>query len=310
MKKISETVVFFGSGPVAAQSLELLAQSFAIESVITKPRVAHHRGPVPVLEVAARLGIPTIEVTGKDDLSRKIAETTLKSRVAVLIDFGIIVSQDVIDTFPLGIVNSHFSLLPEWRGADPISFAILSGQKVTGVSLMLLVQKMDEGPLLAQVDYDIEADETTPTLTDNLIQLSYSMLHEVLPAYVAGSIQPVPQVVAAAESPKPLQVSYSRKLTKEDGMLDWNKPAEVLEREIRAFYGWPKSRTELAGQQVVITKAHVVEADSQPGQLIFGAKLLAIGTQHNALAIDVLIPAGKKEMPIAAYLAGYGQKLR
>lgn len=310
MKKMSATIVFFGSGPVAAQSLELLAQSFTIESVITKPRPSHHRGPVPVLEVAQRLNLPTIEVAGKDHLSNRIAETKFKSNVAVLIDFGIIVGQDVIDAFPLGIVNSHFSLLPEWRGADPISFAILSGQKVTGVSLMLLVQKMDEGPLLAQGDYDIELDETTPSLTENLIQLSYTMLCEVLPAYIAGSIQPLPQEVAAAESPNSLRVSYSHKLTKEDGVLDWRKPAEVLEREVRAFHGWPKSRTELAGQQVVITKAHIEVSESQPGQLIFGAKSLAIGTRHNALAIDALIPAGKKEMPIAAYLAGYGQKLR
>jgi|SRR6185437_7128155 len=310
MKKMSETIVFFGSGPVAAQSLELLAQSFMIEAVITKPRAAHHRGPVPVLEVAERLSLPTIEVNGKEDLSTKVATTKLKSSVAVLIDFGIIVGQDVIDTFPLGIVNSHFSLLPQWRGADPITFAILSGQKVTGVSLMLLVQKMDEGPLLAQADYDIEPDETTPSLTDNLIQLSYSMLCEVLPVYVAGSIQPVPQEVVATESPSPLQVSYSRKLTKNDGMLDWHKPAVVLEREVRAFHGWPKSRTELAGQQVVITKAHVEAANSQPGTLTVSARSLAVGTQHDALAIDALIPAGKKEMPIAAYLAGYGQKLR
>src|SRR5581483_7034711 len=103
-----------------------------------------------------------------------------------------------------------------------------------GVSLMLLVEKMDEGPILAQADYDIEAEETAPSLTDNLIHLSYSMLYKVLPAYVEGSIQPVSQEVIASELPKPLRVSYSRKLSKEDSNLDWNKSAEELEREVRA----------------------------------------------------------------------------
>lgn len=307
---MSETIVFFGSGPVAAASLELLVKSFTIETVVTKPRPPHHHGDVPVLEVANRMGLPIIEASNKTELVDKITTKSLGSPVAVLIDFGIIVPQSVIDAFPLGIVNSHFSLLPEWRGADPITFAILSGQKQTGVSLMLLVEKMDEGPLLAQGDYDLEPNETTPSLTDNLVQLSYSLLAEVLPAYVAGSIQPVPQEIAAAASPNALQVSYSRKLTKDDSILDWQKPAEQLEREIRAYQGWPKSRTKLGHIDVVVTRAHVVAADLAPGELQTSNKTLVIGTQHDALAIDELVPAGKKEMSVGAFMAGYGQKIQ
>ena len=310
MRKMSETIVFFGSGPVAAASLELLVKSFTIETVVTKPRPPHHHGDVPVLEVANRMGLPIIEASNKTELVDKITTKSLGSPVAVLIDFGIIVPQSVIDAFPLGIVNSHFSLLPEWRGADPITFAILSGQKQTGVSLMLLVEKMDEGPLLAQGDYDLEPNETTPSLTDNLVQLSYSLLAEVLPAYVAGSIQPVPQEIAAAASPNALQVSYSRKLTKDDSILDWQKPAEQLEREIRAYQGWPKSRTKLGHIDVVVTRAHVVAADLAPGELQTSNKTLVIGTQHDALAIDELVPAGKKEMSVGAFMAGYGQKIQ
>ena len=310
MKKMSETIVFFGSGPVASESLELLAQTFTIEAVITKPRPPHHRGDVPVLETATQLNLPIIEVSTKVELTEKVMAAHLSSQVAVLIDFGIIVPQAVINAFPLGIINSHFSLLPEWRGADPITFAILSGQKQTGVSLMLLVEKMDEGPLLAQGDYDIEPNETTPTLTDNLIQLSYSMLSEVLPAYVAGSIQPVPQDIAANESPIPLAISYSRKLSKDDGILDWQKPAEQLEREIRAYQGWPKSRSKVGDIDVVVTKAHVEELQLAPGELRATNKTLTIGAQRNALAIDALVPAGKKEMSVGAFMAGYGQKIQ
>lgn len=310
MKKMSETIVFFGSGPVASESLRLLAQTFTIEAVITKPRPPHHHGDVPVLETATRLNLPIIKVSTKVELTEKVTNAHLSSQVAVLIDFGIIVPRAVIDAFPLGIVNSHFSLLPEWRGADPITFAILSGQKQTGVSLMLLVEKMDEGPLLAQGDYDIEPNETTPTLTDNLIQLSYSMLSEVLPAYVADSIQPIPQDIAANESPIPLATSYSRKLSKNDGILDWQKPAEQLEREIRAYQGWPKSRSKVGDIDVVVTKSHVEELQLAPGELRATNKTLTIGTQHNALAVDALVPAGKKEMSVGAFMAGYGQKIR
>ena len=108
-KTVCEPIVFFGAGPVAAASLELLASSFTIEAVVTKPRAAHHKGPVPVLTVANKLGLPIITAEGKADLSQKITQSKLKSRVAVLIDFGIIVDQAVIDAFPLGIVNSHFT---------------------------------------------------------------------------------------------------------------------------------------------------------------------------------------------------------
>ncbi len=310
MKKMSETIVFFGSGPVAAKSLELLAQAFNIEAVITKPRPLHHHGDVPVLDSVELLNLRVIEVSDKKELAAKITDAHFQSNIAVLIDFGIIVSQDVIDVFPLGIVNSHFSLLPQWRGADPITFAILSGQKQTGVSLMVLVEKMDEGPLLAQGDYDIEVDETTPSLTDNLIQLSYQMFCEVLPAYVSGAIQPVPQDTVAQASPHTLQVSYSRKLNKEDGILDWEKPAVQLEREIRAYQGWPKSQSQFGNIDVVITKAHVEKSQLAPGVLQTTNKMLSVGTRQDALAIDALVPAGKKEMRIAAFMAGYGQKIR
>lgn len=310
MKKMSETIVFFGSGPVAAASLALLAQSFNIEAVVTKPRPLNHHGNVPVLDMSHHLNIPIIEVIDRKGLVVKLMHTKLSSRVAVLIDFGIIVPKEVVEAFPLGIVNSHFSLLPEWRGADPITFAILSGQKRTGVSLMLLVEKMDEGPLIAQGNYDIEENETTPTLTDHLTQLSYALLREVLPSYVTGAVLPVPQDISAAASAGSLHVSYSRKLTKEDGVLNWDKTAEVLEREIRAYQGWPKSRSVLRGIEVVITKAHVMASTLAPGEILATNKTLAVGTKHNALAIDALTPVGKKEMSVVAFLAGYGAAFR
>jgi methionyl-tRNA formyltransferase len=302
MKATSKPIVFFGSGPVAAASLELLAQDFEIEAVVTKPRPAHHKGDVPVIRVAESLGLPIHTVSNRKTLDVLIAKSPFQSTVGILIDFGIIVSQKAIDYFPFGIINSHFSLLPEWRGADPITFAILSGQKVTGVSLMMLVQAMDEGPLLGYGVYEIAPDETTPHLTDELIKLSHALLVGIVPSYLENSVVAQPQTTE-------IEPTYSRKLTKEDGIINWDKPAEQLDREIRGFLEWPKSRSTLANRDVVITKAHVVDATGTPGTATIQNKALVVFCGDKALEIDRIKPAGKQEMTGQAFLAGYKQFL-
>lgn len=360
MKQTSETIVFFGSGPVAAASLALLARDFEIEAVVTKPQPAHHKAPFPVLALARELGLKIFTASDQAELGTLFATASggadqagvaahaqsFRSRLGVIIDHGIIMPQAVIDYFPLGIVNSHFSLLPKWRGADPISFAILGGDAETGVSLMTIVARMDEGPLLAQHSLPLDPEVTTPRLTTQLIDLSHQLLVETLPRYIAGEITPSPQPTDTVVP------TYSRKLTKADSRLDWTKPAAQLEREIRAYAEWPRSRTTLGSTDVVITKAHVLEEaagnqpgsapvamptdDSvqpvsglfpdqgqdqahgygsspsqpqpqpQPGTLWRPAKnQLGVHTTDGIFVIDRLIPAGKKEMPITAFLAGH-----
>jgi len=306
---MDEPIVFFGSGPVAAQSLALLAQTFTVEAVITKPRPVHHRGSVPVRETAEGLGLHIIEAANKKAVTDKVLTATFKSRVAVLIDFGIIVEQKVIDAFPLGIVNSHFSLLPQWRGADPITFSILSGQSKTGVSLMLLVPAMDEGPLLAVGEYDLPADITTPKLTEDLIGLSYALFKDTLPKYIRGEVKSTPQEKVAGIVGYSAEPSYSRKLTKEDSILDWSKPADQLEREVRAYLDWPKSRTILGDHAVIITTAHAEAGEGTPGNLWRSGKNLGIYCAKGVLMLDRLKPAGKPEMTTEAFLAGYGKDL-
>ena len=306
---MNEPIVFFGTGPVAAASLALLADHFTIEAVITKPRPAHHRGSVPVLETAERLGLRVIEAVNKQTVSEVVAAAHFTAPVAVLIDFGIIVEQKVIDSFPLGIVNSHFSLLPQWRGADPITFSILSGQNKTGVSLMLLVEAMDEGPLLAVGEYDLAPDITTPQLTHDLIGLSFALLKDTLPKYVGGTVKSAPQEKVADIVGYGAVPSYSRKLTKEDGILDFTKPAVQLEREVRAFTEWPKSRTMLGDHAVIITLAKAADGEGTPGGLWRAGKAFGIYCAKGILMIERLKPAGKAEMSAEAFLAGYGKSL-
>lgn len=310
MKKISEPIVFFGSGPVAAKSLELLAKDFDIEAVVTKPQPPHHKATFPVLKASQELGLKTLTVSDKAELSALFRQKPVQSRAGVVIDFGIIIGQDVIDYFPLRIVNSHFSLLPKWRGADPITFAILNGDTESGISLMLIVAALDEGPLLAQSKVALSPAIDARHLTDLLIELSNAALAEVLPKYMAGQVQPYPQDI---ETP----AIYSRKLTKDDGVIDWAKPAAQIEREIRAFIEWPRSRTTIAGRDVIITKAHA-DTESKyevvepvPGKVfVTPDKHLAVQTGQDVLIIDRLKPAGKREMSAAEFLVGYHHLLR
>lgn len=299
-------LVFFGSGPVAAASLELLLEWADVEAVITKPQPPHHKQPFPVLSLAAKAGLKTFTPNSKAELSALFADKPVSSQLGVIIDYGFIVNQDVIDYFPMGIVNSHFSLLPEWRGADPISFSILSGQQQTGVSLMLLVEAMDEGPLLAQSPFDLPTDITTPELTEELIKLSDSCLQSVLPLYLADKATPLSQAEIIETTGE--QPTYSRKLSKADGILDFTKPAEQLEREVRAFIEWPKSRMVLGGKDVVVTKAHAVP-DNPTGTIgkITADRdggVIAVETSRGTFCIEKLKPAGKPEMTATAFLAG------
>ncbi len=301
MTSTSPTVVFFGSGPVAAASLErLIADSpFAIEAVITKPNPPHHRGTAPVLELVQQHDLTVHTPVNKAQLSELFESQTFTSPVGIVIDYGIIIGDDVIDSFDYGIINSHFSLLPEWRGADPITFSLLSGQEETGVSLMSIVAAMDEGPLLAQEKLVVQPDDNSITLTEKLIQLSHSMLQKYLPEYLDGSRSLQQQ----AGTP-----TYSRKLTKADGIVDWTKPAAAIEREVRAYYTWPKSTAQIGQHQVIVRKTVVSDTSDTsrlPGEYTATKQTLVVYCGEGALDIQVVQPLNKKEMPIAAFLAGY-----
>jgi methionyl-tRNA formyltransferase len=290
MTNTSKTILFFGSGPVAAASLESLADHFEVEVVITKAVPAHHKGVAPVEELAKKRNLPILFANTKQELDTLMAGLSFKSLVGVIVDYGVIVSQEVIDRFPLGIVNSHFSLLPEWRGADPITFSILSGQEKTGVSLMVIEPTLDTGKLITQKVLPISPDDTTPTLTDKLVAFSNTLLAEYLPRYIEGEIVPKNQ-------PHPDRVTFSRKLTKDDSILDFKKPAVQLEREVRAFIGWPKSRATVLGQEVIVTKAHV--------STVAETKLDIPCGDGQYLSIDELIGPSGRKMDAKSFLNGY-----
>ncbi len=296
-------IVFFGSGPVAARCLVLLLQHCDVEAVITKTRPAHHKHDAPVISTAARHDIPVYTASAKAELSRLVTSLHFKSRVGILIDFGIIVKRQTIDAFELGIINSHFSLLPQLRGADPITFAILEGHHKTGVSLMCIDEGLDTGKLITYRSLHLAPHETAPTLTDRLVVLSDELLQKFLPRYLRGDVLP-------RQQPHPDRATYTRKLTRADGIINWHEPAVLIERKIRAFQPWPRMHTQFGKLNVIITSASVVDTTTgDPSALYISAKSLTVQTGKGQLVINHLQPAGKKEMPIEAFLRGYGNHI-
>ena len=296
------SLVFFGTGPVSLACLNGIGDAFTIEAIITKPdhKSPHGRVTPPAVKVWGEdHSVPVFQLANKAELAEFFGKPRFQSRLGLVVDYGLIIPQSVLDAFELGLVNSHFSLLPAWRGADPITAAVLAGDDLSGVTVQRVVYELDEGPILAQGSYKMPSDITTPILTEELTKISNRLLIKTLPGYVSGQIEPKPQDPS-------LTPTFSRKLTKADGQIDWTKPADRLEREIRAYIGWPGSYTTLANADVTITAAHVETITGQPGEVtVTPTGELMVYSRQNALVIDRLKPAGKREMTAREFLSGH-----
>jgi len=248
----------------------------------------------PSFRALQQAGYEVIEVSKEID---KAQLAGYGAEAAVLIAYGVIIPAEILGIFPVGVINVHPSLLPLYRGSTPIETAILDGVAETGVSLMKLVPEMDAGPVYAQQSITLSGQETKQELADKLAEMGSQMVVEHLPAILDGSLQPQPQDDSRA--------TFTDQLTKEDGSLDFTKPAIQLEREVRAFAGWPRSRTKIKDTEIVVTAARVIEGTGEPGKLWRDGKDFGFYTQSGILVVDQLIPAGKKAMSAEAFLAGY-----
>ncbi len=256
--------------------------------------------PLAVATVAELHNIPLLVPPKLADAREQL--TSYGAAAGILAAYGKIIPQSVIDIFPRGIINIHPSLLPAHRGSIPLEATILAGETQTGVSLMRLVREMDAGPIYQQAVLPLSGSETKQDLADKLTALGTSLLINNLPAILDGSLQP------SAQSEN--GVSYDQRLTKDSGRIEtsgWNKPAIQIERMVRAFAGWPRVRTTLAGYDIIITAAHSIPAtfNGATGALWLHGREVGVYTQNGILVIDKLIVAGKKEMPSSAFLAGY-----
>lgn len=307
----SSPLIFFGNerlstayDPQGAPVLEaLIGNGYTIAAVVSnfEPGRSRKKRALEIEEVAKNHNIPVLLPKKLTEIKEELQ--AIQPVAGILVAYGKIVPSWLIELFPKGIINIHPSLLPVYRGPTPIEQALLDGLHQTGVSLMQLAPAMDAGPVYAQEKVGILENEQKHELTRKLHETGKQMLLKHLPAILDGTLQPQPQEEAAA--------TYCQLLSKERSILDWNKAAEALAREVRAFTGWPQSKAifTVNNMQFAIiatrAKAHISSSNLQPGEASTTNKQLLIGTNHGVLEILQLKVPGKNEVSAAEFIRGY-----
>ncbi len=317
-------IIYMGTPHFAVPALEaliahaapgkLLSEGYEIATVVTRPDKPAGRGREiiysPVKQVALAHNIPVWQPGSFKKSENSTALAAYQADLYIVAAFGQILPQAVLDQPKYGTLNIHASLLPKYRGADPIAEAILQGETESGVTIMLLDAGIDTGPTLLSRSIPVAEDETTGSFTPKLAELGAQALLEALPQWIAGNITPQPQ--------NELRATHTRMLRKEDGLLSWQKPATVLARQVRAYTPWPGSYTHWNGKLLKILEAHPlsVEVETlaqtvQPGLVStreeVGHSVLAVVTGAGFLIVTRIQLEGKKAMSAEEFLRGYGQ---
>lgn len=292
MKSTSHPIIFFGTEDFSAVALEgLIAAGFMVAGVVTKPDTKKGRGqkvtPPRIKTIAQAHGIPVWQPTKLQEVSESVRE--LQPVAGVLVSYGKILPQATIDLFTPGIINLHPSLLPKYRGPSPIESAIRNGDPETGVTIMQLSAAMDAGPIYAQETIRLTGSETQPDLYQTLARTGTDLLVKVLPSILSGSTQPVAQDDAVA--------TYCMLLDKQDAFVEPEAmDAVALERRIRAYLVFPKTKLQVGSHTIIVTKAHLGDQKKTP---------LDIECQSGIVSIDELIAPSGRRMTAEAFLNGY-----
>lgn len=244
--------------------------------------------PPPVKERALAAGIEVLQPVGARSPEFLEQLGAIAVDVAVVVAYGSILPPPVLEAVPHGFVNVHFSLLPEYRGAAPVQRAVIDGKSETGVSIMVLTAGMDEGPVVATASTAIDPVATAGDLGERLAGIGAALLAETLPAYVDGTIAPVPQDDALA--------TYAPKITTDEARIDWSRSATEIHNLVRGLNPAPGAWSTLRGGRIKLHAVTPVEdTDLGPGEIGGEAELL-VGTGDGALRLDEVQPAGKKRM--------------
>ncbi|MEE1114324.1 MAG: methionyl-tRNA formyltransferase [Eubacterium sp.] len=301
-------VVFMGTPDFAVGTLRAIVKAgHEVTGVITQPDKPVGRKmelkPTAVKAAALELGLPVYqpEKVRETACVEKIRE--MGADVIVVAAFGQIIPKSILEMPKYGCMNVHASLLPKYRGAAPIQWAILDGEKVTGVTIMQMNEGLDTGDMIATVEVPIRDDETGGSLFDRLAESGADLLVQTLARAEAGDLHPVPQ---PAES----TTAYARMIRKNDGLIDWTKDAAYIERQIRAFDPWPAAFTKEGSKTLKIWKADKNadaggDATAAPGTVLGSDKNgIRVQTGDGILRITELQLEGKKRMKAADYLRG------
>ena len=295
-----------GSPEFSLPSLKALNETYQITGVVNQPDRPFGRGrmltPPPVKVLARELGLPIFQPRRLREPDAMNQIRSWQPDLIVVAAFGQILRADLLNLPKYGCVNVHASLLPKWRGAAPIPAAIASGDTVTGVTIMCMDEGVDTGPWLAKKPVPILDDDTGETLSTRLSLLGASLLIETLPGYLNGTIQPKIQDDAAA--------TYAPMLKKEDGLIDFTLSTDAIIRKIRAYQPWPGAYFFLRTQPFKILQARATSktnagvTDSAPGTLARVGGFPAVVTVDGVLILEIVQPAGKRQMPGKDFLRG------
>ncbi|TWI57659.1 methionyl-tRNA formyltransferase [Pseudomonas duriflava] len=285
-------IVFAGTPEFAARHLQaLLDTGQPIAAVYTQPDRPAGRGQKlamsPVKQLAIANGIPVYQPQTLRNAEAQAELAALQPDLLIVVAYGLILPQTVLDIPRLGCINSHASLLPRWRGAAPIQRAIEAGDAETGVTVMRMEAGLDTGPMLSKVSTPIQADDTGGSLHDRLAELGAAAVVQAVPALAAGTLPDEVQDDTLA--------TYAHKLNKDEARLDWGRPAVELERLIRAFNPWPLCHSVLAGESVRIHAAQLASGQGKPGEILEASRDgLVVACGEGALRLTRLqFPGGK-----------------
>lgn len=304
-------VVFMGTPGFAAPVLSgLLDAGHEVAGVYTRPdrRAGRERRLLApeMKSFAAASGLPVFQPASlrrDEEARRRLA--ALRPELIVVAAYGLFLPQAVLDTPPLHCLNVHPSLLPRHRGPSPVAAAIMDGDEETGVTLMMLDQGMDTGPIVARRRTAIGADETGEALTACLFRMGAELLVDTLPAWARGEIEPLPQDEALA--------TITSRLTREDGEIDWSLPAERTARQVRAYHPWPGSHTAWEGRSLKVIEAGAAGggdgggggADAAGRVVSLGRGRMGVATGDGVLELRRVQLGGRSAVDAAGFLAGH-----
>jgi methionyl-tRNA formyltransferase len=300
-------LVFCGTPRFAVASLQHIVRAgHDVRRVVTQPDRPKGRGMglafSPVKDAALELGLPITQpekIKNNEEFRRQLTE--IAPEAIIVVGYGRIIPQWMIDLPPLGNINVHASLLPQYRGAAPIQWAIASGDRVTGVTTMKIDAGLDTGDMLLQAEMPIEADDTAETLAPRLAELGAELLVETLARAEAGLTLPVAQNHA--------EHTLAPILRKDDGQIDFHRSATEIVNRLRGFTPWPGAFTQFRGKGFVVHSARAVDAKLAPGELrAEGDRLLAGAGNATALELVEIQLEGKKRMSARDFVNGYRPK--
>jgi len=298
-------IIFMGTPDFAVGTLKALIESeHEVCAVVTQPDKQKGRGKVlqatPVKEIAAEAGIPVYQPRRVKEPEFLQVLDEIRADVIVVVAFGQIIPKEMLNMKPYGCINVHASLLPKYRGAAPIQWAVIQGEKESGVTTMQMDEGLDTGDMLLQAVIPLEKKETGGSLYDKLKQEGAELLMQTLEGLQNGSIMARKQGETTTE--------YAKMLKKEMGLIDWNKDAIEIERLIRGLNPWPSAFTHFNGKTLKIWQADVMEGKTgkQPGTIMGIFKdSIQVQTGNGVLSLRELQIEGKKRMDAGAFLRGY-----